>query len=407
MSDIAEPPAAPAPGTAAPANTPPAQPLPPPPGAFTAAALAKARAPKTEPVAPAPAPAPIPAQAPVTPTNNAPPAAPATPTAPATEPATPAELPEHFSNANASNWKRAREVIKEWETKAKTYAEQSKVQADEIVKLKSKPQVDPEFQAKYDTLKKERDELNERDERNNMANRADFQAAYDVKMDAKVAAAKALVGDKGEQLAAILAAPDGKWRTAAMKELVADMDAYDQGQIGRVVGEHDEIRADRAARLANSKEEMKLAREVDAQRRAEHEKKATAARENNLNYALQKAREVEAFKPIEGNTAHNEAVAANEVALKKFLTTVGTKDMTLDDFIQAPIQAAESNRLKGVVEALTKERDELKKAVAEFMVANPGMRGGAANNNPAGETVPTPFGQSRFVADAMSRIRGK
>lgn len=411
MSAIAEPPAAPPP--AAPANTPPSQPLPPPPGAFTAAALAKARTPKPEmPTTPAPPTVPptvppLTNHAPASPTPAASPATPATPVAlaPAVEPA--AELPEHFSNANAGNWKKARDLIKELETKSKTYADQLKAKDEEIVKFKSKPQVDPEFQAKHEALQKERDEYHSIVERNAMADDPRFKARYDIPIERALTNVKTLAGDKGERLTALLSAPDGKWRQEAIEEVTADLSALTVSRIGAAIEKYEELRGERATMLADSKTQMAQAREVDAKTRAERESKAAAARETNLNYALQKAREVDAFKAIEGDTAHNEAVAANEAALKKFLTTVGTKDMTLDDFIQAPIQAAESKRLKGVVEALTKERDELKNAVAEFQGANPGMRGGGAATTPAGETVKTPFGESRFVADAMSRIRGK
>lgn len=416
MSAIAEPPATPPAAPAAPpANTPPS-PLPPPPGAFTAAALAKARTPK-EPAPAAPptpaAPAAPPAPAPV-PTNNAPASPPpATPPAtPATPPATPPpaaepELPEHFSHANAGNWKKARDLIKELETKTKTYADQLKAKDEEIVKFKSKPQVDPEFQAKHEALQKERDEYHAIVERNAMADDPRFKARYDAPIERALTNVKTLAGDKGERLTALLSAPDGKWRQDAIEEVTADLTPLTVSRIGAAIEKYEELRGERTTMLADSKTQMAQAREVDAKTKAERESKAAAAREHNVNYALQKAREVDAFKPIEGDATHNEAVAANEAALKKFLTAVGTKDMTLDDFIQAPIQAAESKRLKGVVEALTKERDELKKAVAEFQGANPGMRGGGAVTAPGGETVKTPYGESRFVADAMSRIRGK
>lgn len=333
-------------------------------------------------------------------------AAPAAPAAkPAEPPAKPAEskaddddveLPKNISGAKAEDWQKLISQRDKHKTKAQALAEQLKAKDDEIVKFKTKPQVDPEVQTKLEALQKERDEFSERLERAAMENHPKFQAHFNARFEQAVNDAKAAAGDKSDQMLAILEAPASKWRKQALEEIVTGMESeVDKATLMLAVRDYDKIRAEKKALLDNSKTEAARLREVEAQERGDREKKMAAARENNVNYALQKAREVDAFKPIEGDTAHNEAVAVNEAALKRFLTTVGTKDMTLDDFIQAPIQAAEARRLKVIVDTVTKERDELKKAVAAYQQANPGARSGGqtatATNNNGGVDDPTPF----------------
>lgn len=337
--------------------------------------------------------------APAEPAAPAQPAATTPPTPPeppkATTPDAPAapepgdDIPENFSSAKAENWKKLREIRSNLETKIKTYEQQLKAKEDEVVALRTKPEVPKEFQEKHESILKERDTYAAIVERQAMEQDPRFQATYDKPLEAKLESAKKIVGDKGEQLASILAAPDGKWRNAALKELLSDMDAFDAGRLGTIVQQYDELRADRTNKLADSREQMKIARELDAQKRAEQQKAEQAKREERINATLKSAEKFETFKDDKA-----------QASLRKLLS--GETDW--NTFADTAIRGMDYARLEKTIEALNKELKEAKDAVTAMTGTSPGVRTGAGQQ-PGPATAKTPYGNSEFMGGVLKTLQ--
>lgn len=346
-----------------------------------------------------------------------PPATPATPAAPPTTPPNPpatangaaakpgddeGELPKNISGAKAEDWDRLKSYLDKHKTRASTLAEQLKAKDEEITKLKLKPALDPEIQSRIEKTEKERDDLSTRLERSNIEQHPKFQAHFNARFEQVIAAAKSAAGEKSDQVLAVLEAPPSKWRKSAIGEITEGMEEVDKLQLIVAINEYDKVRAEKSQLLANSKTEMEKLRQVEAQERAEQQKQSTTLREARYAEVLKAAREVDAFKTIEGNAEHNAVVAANEAALRKFITQDG---LTFEEYANAPIQAAEAKRLKVIVDSLTKERDELKKAVAEYQGTNPAARGAQPASNGGANVVSTPYGDSLFMGKFREGIR--
>lgn len=351
---------------------------------------------------PAPAPAVAPASTTTTPAAKPDATAQPAPAAPAND--DDVELPKNISGAKAEDWQKLLSQRDKYKTRAQTVADQLKAKDDEIAKFKAKPQVDPEFQAKHEALQKERDEYSALVERVSIENHPKFKAHFGARFEQAVAAAKTAAGDKADQVLAILEALPSKWRkeawTALLTEVENEGDKYD---LAAAKNEYDRVRAEKVKLLENSKGEAVRLRETEALEKAERDKQHATIRENSYQEALRAARGFEAFKTIEGNEAHNQTVAANEANLRRLITGDG---LTKEAYIGAAIQAAESVRLKGVVDTLTKERDELAKAVAEFKQATPGMRGGQPAANGTGTPiVSTPYGDSKLMGVFREGLR--
>lgn len=313
------------------------------------------------------------------------------------------DLPENFSNAKAENWKRARDLIKTLNTEKKTYAEQLKAKDDEIVKLRTKPEVPKDFQEQFEATKKERDEYSALVERLNIENHPKFKAHFEPRFKAALDAAIEAAG-KERGIETILEAPKGPWRKKAIAEV---LEAIGDDEVAKLslmtaVQRYDDIRSERNQHLENSKSEAKLLRETEAKEREAREKKNKEDLNRAIATAMERASKFDAFKEIDGNEDHNKTVEANKEAVRKFLSGEAGRD----DYMDAPIQAAEAKRLRVELERVEKERDEALAAVKELRGAGPATRGSSSPMNPTGDTptAQTYYGPSKFVGKALSAL---
>lgn len=342
-----------------------------------------------------------PAEPPKSPMGETSPTIPATPAAtdkPTDKPtATQPEgddIPENFSNAKAENWKKLREIRTRLEGETKTLRDQLKSKDDEIVKFKTKPEIPKEVEERIASITKERDEFSTRLERLAIEQHPKFQAHFQSRLDQAIESAKAAAGPKADQVLAILEAPASKWRKEAINALYAEMEAEgDKYALAAAIQEYDRTRAERSKTLENHKEEAKRLKLVEADNEVERRKQLAAAHELLYQEALKVADGFDSFKGDDGQT--------HKTTLQKFVKGEATKDA----YMQTVSKGIDYDRLQKHYEALAKERDELKAAVAEYQNANPGMRTGAGSQTNAPAKVKTHYGESAFMGEVIGKLQ--
>ena len=333
------------------------------------------------PPAPTTTPQPTPPKPTPDPTAPTPPAPTPSPS-PSPDPAPPGDPePEHFSHANANHWKQVKADRDGWKTK---YSEAEKKIAEASERLKKFEGINiDEYKQQLETISKERDTFAEIVERARMAEDPRFKERYDTPLEAKLEAAKQFLGEKGEQLANQIAGPSSPVRSKFIKELIADLDAYDQAQVGALVREYDALRSERDARLAKSKEDMKAARDLDAKKRAEFEQAEQAKAQARVSEALKSARKYESIKDGSDGESQLRKIFAGEGDWQTYADVVA--------------RGIDYPSLQKVRDAQAKEIAELKASIANLTKGNPGLRGGA--------TTPSAPGQSNQPVTFKEKVK--
>lgn len=281
-----------------------------------------------------------------------------------------------ITSAKAADWKALKEKLKSHETLAKEWEQKHKVVATEYEEFRKKAgdvAVIEQTKKERDAIQAERDKLQSHLETVALERSERFSQFYEQKFNDALKNARDAVGAEAERIEQLMALPPTKWRKEQINAIREELSGVDQGQLDIAIAEYDRARADREAKLKDSKTNYKKLMELESERIAQEKLSMEKRREAISSSVLQLAKEYDSFKPGD-NPEHNASVAQNEEFVKKFVS--GKMEGT--DLAMIPILAVEARRYKDVVvPSMAKQIDELKAALAQYQGSNPTPSGGA------------------------------
>lgn len=350
------------------------------------------------------------------------PAKPAAPDAPVTDPAATMSprSREHFKRIEE-----ARDALKAEKEEALRQLEELKTTKlkpleEELAKLKTAP-VDADLEkiraeaAKAEQLAKENQELLERLETLNLEHSPRFQNWWKTETEKHVKMAQRNVpADKREELGRLLLEPSSSERDAAIDAILEPLGKTAQRLVNGAIEQLESVKLQREETLSKGSESYKLLMAKEAEERAAAQKQSQAALERVTRAALERASNLEAFKPIDGNTEHNEAITVRREFVKALVAGKVDEDVA----VAVPGLAFEALHLRDVVvPALRRDLEAANAIIKQLQSAGPAPDAATAATAPATKTrasapgappmpgVPRGQGEPKFLTalrEAMS-----
>lgn len=290
-----------------------------------------------------------------------------------TEPLKEAEI----TKPKPSDWQALQQSRDEWKRKAETFSKEkvdvsSKLEKEindykaKLVEFETKSAKPEEVEA----LRKERQALQEKVERLDLASSEKFSSYYNSKFEQAVTQAVDAVGkDKTDQIKTLLEAPKSAWRKAQLNEIVGAMESeVDKLQLIAAMTEYDRTRSERDKQLDDHKVNLSKLREVQQQQQREAQERDVARRKGIVTDVIRKAADsFEVFKEKEGDADHNAAVSKAHKLVEDFV--MGTLDDSVA--ISLPLKAAEYDRVSKLIPTLQAKIKEQEEALANYKQAAP------------------------------------
>lgn len=201
-----------------------------------------------------------------------------------------------------------------------------------------------------------------------------FKAYFEAKFAAAGAAAQAAAGaQNAPRVAEIIRMPEGQEKEDAVEALLSELPAYRANQLGAAFYEFQKIQQERSAEIAKASEslaalEAKSALQAKEQQAAMQTKQATFRKA-----AHDAAANLDGFKTIEGNDAHNAKVQTRKGFIDDFM------NLKLDEKTvpMIPVLVGQALHLmESVLPAKNAEIEKLQKQVAQLTKATPGAASG-------------------------------
>lgn len=329
-------------------------------------------------------------------------AAPATASTPPTDaPAAPAIDPSAtMSPRSREHFKRieeARDAFKTQATEAKRQVEElaAKIKPleEELAKLKTTPAV-PELDelrtkaTRAEQLEAENKQLLERLETINLEHSPRFQNWWKTETEKHVKLAQRNVpADKREELGKLLLEPASTERDAAIDAIIEPLGKTAQRLINGAIEQLEMVKQTREDSLAQGSERYKQLMAKEAEERTAAQRQSQAALDRITQAALNRASALEAFKPIDGNTEHNEAINARREFVKALVAGKVDEDVA----VAIPGLAFEALHLRDtVVPALRRDLDAANAIIKQLQSAGPAPANATApaSNAPARRSTP-------------------
>lgn len=321
--------------------------------AFAAKSSGTPAAPPAEPAAPAPTP----------------PAPPVKPTLPATPPANP-KPPEKFEagKTKAADWDALRTDRDTWRTKAEDYE-------------KKYSGVDP---AATTALQKRLEQAESILKRVAIERDPEFNQQFTQAVDSARSEMLTAVGaDKSALVDRIAKPTSAADRNLAIKELVKEMEPFQQTMFGIALAKLDGVQRDRDAKVAQSQANWDQLQQEQQRQQAAHRERETAVMNQAFDSQLKEWSDPEkglAFlRPIDGNAEHNAQVDST-IALARRIYSGGLEPAELS---KAAIYAALSPVLLQNLYALQNSYAELKAERDKLAGTSPGAAGGTSQSQSA------------------------
>lgn len=269
------------------------------------------------------------------------------------------EPPANLSDPGKASWKafraKANQEIKA--AKESAIAEAKKLQ-EELATLRTKTAV-PDRTEELTALQKQLEEYDQQLKVVAIERNPKFKAFYGGRIDAALEAIKKTVGADGEKVVKLLQLPENEYRNEQLEEIVSKLPGVKQGEIGATIARLREIESERDAELAKAKDNYGKVQEQEQRERTAAQEKMKQKTEQVVSKALQVAKTMEAFKPKEGDDAHNGEIAARENFIKSFFAGQLSEDVVAS----IPALASEATFLKEKfipnLQAEIKKRDEI------------------------------------------------
>lgn len=316
----------------------------------------------------------------------------AAPVKPADDPKTGDVLPEKLSHKNFK-------VVLGERDEFKNKYEAAEKKAKELeARIQEQSRPSPEFEEAKKQLAEKDQFINQF-----MLEQSDeFQNAFTRPIEQTIQDAKDIVGgEKGERLAEILRAPDGKWRTDQIKAFVTELeDDYEKGVVRDSVNALRKLERGRKDELQKAGTNIQALKQLHLKRQEESQAQQKEARERLTNYALEVgSKSLPEFRETE-DADHNVAVSENKALLKKFLSA----ELPPEEFGRMAVWAVRGIRSLALEKQLSEKVATLEAEIAKLSAASPDLDGGGGGVE-GGEKADTPEkAGNRFVTAMASGV---
>lgn len=228
----------------------------------------------------------------------------------------------------------------------------------------------------FQRLTKEHQTLLEQMETINLERSPRFQNWWNEETSKHVKIAQRHVpADKREVLGKLLMEPSSAERDAAIDEIIEPLSNTSKRLISGAIEELEIVKIKREDALTKGSENYKKLVEAERLERIQTEQKTAQERERIAGLALNKAKQMSAFQPIQGDDAHNAEISQREA----FVRAAVEGKLDTDVAVTIPAAAIEYLHLsQKVVPALNTKIATLEKTIRELQASSPSPSGGGA-----------------------------
>ena len=342
--------------------------------------------PPTEAPAPTP-PAPKPPAPAPAPAKETPPAEPAPATDPNDPPLIQGKVGESFAKLKQAQKERM----------AAKDAEIERLRAD-ITQTPQTATVSPQLEAlqkERDSLLAEKEQWAAQIEKTNLAASPRFNAKYIPRVESALATIKDAAGDNADQLSQIAQVPPGPHRRQLIDNAIGELSIADQARIGTAIATLDQVNSEKNSELSNHKQTLENLTAQDRLAQAQASKVESLRLDETISRVLSHAtKELEAFKEIEGDDAHNASIQETIAEVAMCLRGEAPADV----IPYLPILAAEGNYLKThKVPAMQAEIDSLKNTISKLTGSTASPADGVSTTEKPGDGAEAPTFMSTFM----------
>lgn len=266
-------------------------------------------------------------------------------------------------------------------------------------KLKEKPPVDPEVEARSKQLEAENKALTEKIIELDVTQHPRFKDYYEGGIDKQIGSAKRIVGtEKADQIEKILKMPESEYKQTQLREFVTDLDDdITKTRLGGILNKIDELKEDREAEIqkASTHRDRLVADRQGAA--AKHQKALETAFSTVLKQLQDPKDGFAVYQKREGDTVWNAEVDKTVDTATKLLRSTNLKPETISrltfDALALPrvLQSYHS-----AVEGWKGEKAKYEAQIKELTAAQPGGRGNGGGTKPNGN------GSDPILKDGMS-----
>lgn len=305
-------------------------------------------------------------------------------------------IPEPTDEKAKSGFKALREKAKGYEAKANELEKK-------IAEFEAKGKDSEGLQAKLADLEKKNAEYLEIVTRSNVENHPEFQKQFVEGRQNLIKRAQAIVEESGGDKNAIATALNlrGKPRVDALREAVGELDGFQQGRLGKVIGELSELDEQSDAKIAESRKTWEAFQASDKEKSAKQQQEfAHNVQTSFESTAKRLGSELEVLARIEGNDAWNQQGEKIIKDARAFFET--NKD--LPTAAEVAIMAKAAPVYRDAFLAERKQNEENTKRIAEMTAELKGIYSKTPNLNGGKNGGATPAKKMGFLERFNSEI---
>ena len=276
--------------------------------------------------------------------------------------------------------------FEEMTNKNKELLERLKPMEDELTKVKTAlpPDLDQlrTQVTQLESITKERDELLSRVETLNLEHSPRFQNWWKENTEKHLKMVQRNVpAEHREKISKLMLEPDSTERNAAIDEIIEPLSNTSKRLINGAIEQIENLKIQREEALSKGSEQFKKLKEVEQQESAKAAAALRARKEQVTKAALERARHLEAFKPIEGDVEHNNAIPAREDLIRAMVAG----ELDEDVMMGIPGLAMEAIHYREkVVPQLKSQLEEANALIKRLQGASPEpAKGGTQPKTPA------------------------
>lgn len=229
----------------------------------------------------------------------------------------------------------------------------------------------------------------------------EFQNAFTRPIEQAILDAKDVVGgEKGDRLAEILKAPDGKWRTDQIKAFVGELeDDYEKGVVRDSVNALRKLERSRKDELAKAGTNIQALKQMHLKRQEEQAVQQKEMRSKLVQSSLNEAtRAFEDFRETD-DAGHNSVVVENRAMLQQFLSD----ELPPHELGRMAAWAVRGFRSLTERKQLTEKISTLEAEIAKLSSASPDLDGGGSGSEVNGGKADTPEKMGARFTEAIQR----
>jgi hypothetical protein len=299
-----------------------------------------------------------------------------------------------ITSPKAADWKIVKEAKAKAEAEAADYKAKLEATMKEMEALKSKPQIDPVFEAKKKELEEaalERDRLRTELETVALERSDKFKNYFDRKFQSAEKQAKAAVGEEhASGIVELLAMPPSKERKERINEIREELLGIDADAFSAAVRAYDEAREEKVEQLKDAKTNYQKLMELQQQEHLTKQQEAERRAELSAAQVLSVAKkDIDSFKPSEDPSQAAFAAESEEFVKKFFQNKLAASEVAL-----LPVLAREATRYSSVVvPSLQAKIKELEEALSKYQ---------GASSRPAGGPPASPKGSPKSFIETFN-----